>query len=54
LAGALAAARKKAFPKTYNPAKDPSAKWEAKAIIDYLTENAEVTVDTGTGEGTIS
>lgn len=54
LAGAIANARRKAFPKEYNPAKDPLVKLEAKAIIDYLVENMEVSVqvDTGTGEGT--
>lgn len=55
LAGAIAAARRKAFPKTYNPAKDPLVKLEAEAIINYLKGNMEVhvTVDTGTGEGQV-
>lgn len=54
LAGAIAAVRKEAFPKTYNPAKDPLVKKEAKALIDYIIENMEISVqvDTMTGEGT--
>ena len=41
LAGAIAAARKKAFPQTYNPSKDPLVKLEAEAIINYLVENQD-------------
>ena len=69
LAGAIAKARKKAFPAGYDPRKDKSVNLEAKAIIDYFVDNAvintTVTVEEapggvplvppgiGTGEGTL-
>jgi len=52
LAGALARARKEGYP-DYDPSKDQAVDREAKAIVDYLVANTEVTVDTETGEGTI-
>lgn len=58
LSGAIAAVRKRAFPKTYKPGKDPLVKKEAEAIINYFKENAEIEVEvdvqvnTGTGVGT--
>lgn len=53
LAGAIARARKKAYPEGYNPHMDKLVNLEAKAIIEYLVENTEVTVDEG-GHGGIS
>jgi len=53
LSGAIAAARKKAFPKTYNPARDPLVEKEAQAIIDYLVENIEVHVPAATATGAV-
>lgn len=53
LAGAMAKARKAAYPNSYFPEKDKLVELEAKAILGYLMENMEVEVDTGTGKGVI-
>lgn len=57
LAGAIATVRKKAFPKTYNPEKDPLIKKEAEALINYIKENmvvsVQVNLETGEGTGTV-
>jgi hypothetical protein len=54
LSGAIAAVRKKAFPKTYNPARDPLIKPEAAAIINYLIENMEVNIPSLIASGTVT
>lgn len=53
LAGAIAKARRESWGKDYDVRKDRGVNAEAKAIVDYLVANVEVTVDTETGEGTI-
>ncbi len=50
LAGAIAAARKEAWGKSYRVEKDaPALNKEAAAIIDYIVANAEVSVTEAPG-----
>lgn len=53
LAGAIAAARRKAYPGLYNPKKDPVVDLEAEAIISYLKENMEVHIPAITATGAV-